>query len=400
MRAVVLIIDGLGMGAMPNVVRTRPQDEGSHTLLHIAQTMNGLTLPNLQELGLGNLAQVPGLKAVGTKAKAAYGLCDLQHTGADTYMGHQELMGTIPQPPLNQLLEAVGGNVRQALEQQGHKVDLLIPGGSCLLVDEIAVVHDNMETDPGLNINLTANLDDISLEALTKIGQIVRDVVDVARVIVVGGRGYTVEDMRDHLKVHPQGAVGLDTPGLGVYDQWYQVRHLGKGIRVEAQAPSLVKQSGLPVALIGKAADVVTCPDSCQLPMVDTTQVFELIYKSLAEMEAGLVVANVQETDLAGHEQDANRWEHLLTLVDQGVGRLVALCRPDDTLIITGDHGNDPTIGHSNHTRERTPFLLYGEQHPVRDLGIRETLADVGATVADLFSVGSTEHGQSVLEGY
>ena len=75
-------------------------------------------------------------------------------------------------------------------------------------------MHDNMEADPGLNINVTANLDDISLEALTAIGHIVRDQVEVARVIVVGGRGYTIEDMQAHIKRHPQGAVGLDTPGF------------------------------------------------------------------------------------------------------------------------------------------------------------------------------------------
>ncbi len=398
MRVIVLIIDGLGMGEMLDVTQTRPQDQGSHTLLHVAQTVEGLDLPNLQRLGLGNLAQTPGLKAVGPKATAAYGLCNLCHSGADTYMGHQELMGTIPQPPRNQLMSEIGEQVCKALKARMYQVDRFLPDASCLLVNDVALVHDNMETDPGLNINVTANLDDITLEALTDIGQVVRGIVDVARVIVVGGRGYTIEDMCHHLKRHA-GAVGIDTPALGVYDKWYQVRHLGKGIRIESQAPSLVKQAGFPVALIGKAADVVTCPGSNQLPMVDTKQVFRLIYEVLAGMDTGLVVANVQETDLAGHEQNPDRWGQLLTLVDQGIEQLMERCRPDDVLIITGDHGNDPMIGHSNHTRERTPFLLYRPQHPSRNLGVRATLADVGATVADLFSVGPTEHGQSVLEG-
>jgi phosphopentomutase len=306
-------------------------------------------------------------------------------------------MGSVAPRAVPHIMREIGPRVAQALEMHGSRTRLLTPDATCLLVDEVAVVHDNMENEPGLNINLTANLDDISFDDLTRMGEVVRQAIDVARVIVVGGRGYSVDDMRHHLKRHPDGAVGIDTPSLGVYDEHYQVRHLGLAARIDKQAPGLVKAAGFPVVLIGKAADVVQCPGSPSFPVVDTREVFALVREWLAGMESGLVVANVQETDLAGHEQSPGRWAALLALIDDEVGQLVKDNRPSDVLIISGDHGNDPTIGHSQHTREYTPFLMYGGNYPPTDLGERSTAADVGATVAELFSVGPTEAGSSVL---
>lgn len=397
MRAIVLIIDALGIGEMPDVEATRPRDKGANTLLHIAQAADNLSLPNLEKLGLGNLIQFPHLNPVGYKALASWGKCLLKHVGADTFMGHQELMGSLPLPPQKQLMSDVGPAVHKALENAGYQVEHFSPGTSCLLVNRAVLVADNMETEAGLNINVTANIDRIPFERLVSLGKVVRQVVDVARVIVVGGRGYTLDDIRNHIKTSPEGSIGVDTPGLGVYNEWYVVRHLGKGINLNKQAPTLVKRSGLPVSLIGKAADVVQCEGGKQLPMVNTAKVFELINSEFFKMEAGLIVANVQETDLAGHEQDAFRWAALLNLIDHEVGALIERLTLHDVLILTGDHGNDPTIGHSEHTREMTPFLFYGKHYLPQPIGERATLADVGATVADLFRVGPTEYGTSIL---
>ena len=168
--------------------------------------------------------------------------------------------------------------------------------------------------------------------------------------------------MRQSLKRHPSGAVGLDTPGLGVYDEWFQVRHIGKGIRIEAQAPSLVAQQNLPVVLIGKAADVITCLGSKLLPMVDTQQVLQLVQSELSQMAAGLIVPMYRKRIWQGYEQDASRWAQLLAFIDGAVGQLISMLQSEDVLIVTGDHGNDPTSGRSDHTREKTPFLLYRSQ--------------------------------------
>ena len=133
MRVVVLIVDGLGIGEMDDVARVRPQDIGANTLLHVAQSNPKLELPNLERLGLGNLCATPSIRPVGDDALGSYGVCRLQHSGADSFMGHQELMGTIPLPSKNQLMREVGRQVQITLEAKGYRVAPLADGVSCLL---------------------------------------------------------------------------------------------------------------------------------------------------------------------------------------------------------------------------------------------------------------------------
>jgi phosphopentomutase len=109
-------------------------------------------------------------------------------------------------------------------------------------------------------------------------------------------------------------------------------------------------------------------------------------------------VANVQETDLAGHEEDRDRYREVLRLVDSKLPQLLEQLRPDDALFVTADHGNDPTSGSSRHTREYVPLLAYGAAFQPVDLGIRSTLADVAATVGDLQQLEELESGASFLK--
>ena len=111
----------------------------------------------------------------------------------------------------------------------------------------------------------------------------------------------------------------------------------------------------------------------------------------------GLIMANVQETDLAGHSQDVEKYAEKLKLVDDYLPKIIDKMKGDDILVITGDHGNDPTIGHNHHTREKALLLVYGKKiRPVK-LGERKTLSDIGATIADYFGVEKTENGESFL---
>src|SRR5687767_8764523 len=112
-RATILVLDGLGVGAMHDVEETRPQDRGANTLVHTAERVGGLRLPTLERVGLGNVAPAPFLLHVGSAALASYGACRLGYAGADTYMGHQEIMGSLLAPPSKQLMREVGPAVRE-----------------------------------------------------------------------------------------------------------------------------------------------------------------------------------------------------------------------------------------------------------------------------------------------
>ena len=388
-RAVIVVLDGFGVGATPDA---GPDELGRNTLGHIAERV-GLHLPVLASLGLGRVAG--GALADVAAPRAAFGRVSPVHPGADTYMGHQELMGGGFSLVEFLLLEELAPTVTEALTAAGHHVEPLIPGQSMLLVDGVAVVHDNVEARARLNVNVTASLDDVTFDALSEIGQVVRRAIRVSRVIVVGSRGYTVEDIRKHIVHRGEGQIGVDTPGLGVYNEHYQVRHLGLDFPVERQLPTRVREAGGDVVLLGKAADVVRCEGAVAENLVATAEVFDAAVRHLDAMEHGLIVANVQETDLAGHEEDPDRYARVLATVDTRLTDLIDRMGADDCLFITADHGNDPTSGSSRHTREYVPLLAYGPSLAPVDLGVRATLADVGATVADLFGVLPLESGTS-----
>lgn len=388
-RAVILVLDGCGIGAMPDAA---PAELSRHTLAHISEN-GSLELPTLSSLGLGCIAPT-GIAPVAVPL-AAYGRCAPVHPGADTYMGHQEIMGGGLSMVEFKLMDELAGPITAALEAAGHRVEPMIADLPMLLVDGCALVADNIEARARLNVNVTASLDDISFEDLTSIGLIVRGAIRVSRVIVVGSRGYTVDDIRAHIRTSDEGHSGVDTPELGVYNEHYQVRHLGLDFPIEQQLPTRVREGGGSVVLLGKAADVVRCEGAVAENLVATDDVFDAVLRHLDAMTEGLIVANVQETDLAGHEEDPERYRRVLRRVDSRLPEVMSRLTADDILLITADHGNDPTSGSSRHTREYVPVLAYGARFSPIDLGVRSTLADVGATVADLFDLPPLDSGTS-----
>ncbi len=388
-RAVILVLDGCGVGAMPDAA---PGELGRNTLAHISEN-GSLELPTLASLGLGCITPT-GIDPVAVPL-AAYGRCAPVHPGADTYMGHQEIMGGGLAMVEFKLMDELSDCVTAALEAAGHRVEPMMAGQPMLLVDGCALVADNIEARARLNVNVTASLDDISFEDLTSIGLIVREAIRVSRVIVVGGRGFTIDDIRANIRTSDEGHVGVDTPELGVYNEHYQVRHLGLDFPIEKQLPTRVREGGGSVVLLGKAADVVRCEGALAENLVATDDVFDAVLRHLDAMTEGLIVANVQETDLAGHEEDPHRYRRVLRRVDARLPEVMSRLTELDILLITADHGNDPTSGSSRHTREYVPVLAYGAQFSPVDLGIRSTLADVGATVAELFDLLPLDSGTS-----
>jgi phosphopentomutase len=393
-RAVLLVLDGLGMGAMADCPI---EDRGSHTLRHVEQKAGPLQLHNLHGLGLGRL-EGPNGPEPDVPVRGAYGLAELGYPGADTYLGHQELMGLTPAVQLQPLSELRAGVV-SALEAAGHTTSDLFTDASPLVVDGCVVVADNIEARPGLNVNVTGSLDDCSFATLTEIGQVVRTAVSVPRVIVVAGRGFGIEDIRAHVKERAPGQIGVDSPKLGVYDEHYQVRHLGVEVDASRQLPSLVLASGGQVVLLGKAADVIQCDSAIRQVLVSTPEILQAAITSLNGMRSGLLVVNVQETDLAGHTQDPKRFARVLEAVDRFLPQLLGRLGPADVLVVTADHGNDPCIGHSQHTREAVPVLVAGPQVRPVPLGRLGSLADVGATLADWLEVDAPPDGTSFARG-
>lgn len=394
-RVIVLILDSLGVGVMDDAKEYHPEDEGANTFYHILDTTS-LKIPNLEKLGINKILKHPKLSKDDHNL-ASYGVMNLMHHGADSFEGHNEIMGSKPKkaylaPFIDNIKE-----VKSALEKEGYKVSIPDTNLPYLLINDLVIVADNIETDYGQIYNVSAPLDYIPFEDVLKIGQCVRENVKVNRVIALGGENVTPEHLRQSVERRADGLVGVNSPKSNVYKKGYQVRHLGFGISPQYQLPTLAIKAGLEVSLVGKMQDVIYCDGAKKLPGVDTNQVMKDIINEMGSVQNGLIAATVQETDLAGHAQDPKRYANRIELVDKYLPEIIDKMTDQDLFIMSADHGNDPTIGHNQHTREKTYLLAYQKQLTPINIGERLTLSDIAATAANYLGLTSTENGTTFL---
>ncbi|GMQ74634.1 phosphopentomutase [Tetragenococcus halophilus] len=396
-RFVLVVLDSFGVGAMNDVEKVRPRDIGSNTAGHIIETNSSIKIPILEKLGLMNaLGYEIGDHEFSKEAN--YGTSNLAHYGADSFLGHQEIMGTQPRKPLIQPFNQKIDEVENNLIKHGYDVRRVgVPGTQILVVNECATVGDNLETDYGQVYNVSACLDLIDFDSLVALGHVVREVVQVSRVITFGGEQITLADLLAARKVKNDEIAGVDAPESGVYDHGYQVIHLGYGIDKTVQTPTIMDEAGLTVSFLGKIADIIQTSSNRLFPGVDTDYLFDTLIDEVKNIKNGFIALNIQETDLAGHAEDVERYSDRLEVSDRWLKELIPLLDKEDILLVMADHGDDPTVGHSNHTREKVPLLVYSKGVTGKLIGERNTLADVGATVADYFQVTLPQNGTSFL---
>ena len=397
-RFIVIVLDSYGVGYMDDVLEVRPRDFGANTCKHIIDKIPELKLENLEKLGLMNaLGEDYGKMKI--NPKAVFGKSKLMHHGGDTFLGHQEIMGTRPVKPLIAPFSHYIDKVYDALIKEGYKVEKIGDKIQYLWVNDCVAVGDNLETDLGQVYNVTTTFQKISFEDELKIGKVVRKIVEVERVIVFGGTEATIESIKAAKEEREEKYVGINAPKSKVYEKGYMVRHLGYGINPETQVPTILGKENIPVILVGKVADIVLNEKGKSfLNLVDTSKIFDITLSELDKIEKGFIAINIQETDLAGHAENAKRYAQILKLSDKYIGKIMEKLNEKDILIITADHGNDPTIGHSQHTRENVPILVYKKGLESVNIGHRETMSDIGATVADYFKTKMPENGKSFLQ--
>ncbi|AVQ40566.1 phosphopentomutase [Clostridium botulinum] len=397
-RFIVIVLDGFGVGYMKDVKVVRPLDVGANTCKHILEKNPEFKLPNLEKLGLMNaLGEEIGILKF--QENATFGKAELTHFGADTFMGHQEIMGTLPKLPIKEGFITVINKVYEELKNRGYKVQIKEgKEGKFLIVNNALTIADNIEADLGQAYNITAALDIMPFEDVLTVGKIVREYSRVSRVITFGGEDITLENILNAVEEKGNGFIGINAPKSGVYNKGYQCIHLGYGINAEVQIPTILGKKGIDVTLLGKVADIVSNEYGKSISCVDTEEVLKLTIKEMKSMDKGFICTNVQETDLCGHRENVEEYFKKLSIADKYLGEIMKELQEDDILLVMADHGNDPTIGHSRHTREMVPLLVYGPKVKKVSLGIRNTLSDVGATVADYFGITCPENGTSFLD--
>ncbi|MEO4053285.1 phosphopentomutase [Solibacillus sp. CAU 1738] len=380
----VIVMDSVGIGEAPDADKFG--DVGSHTLGHIAQKMNGLTMPNMATLGLSNIRELQGIKKA-EQPTAFYGMMQEASVGKDTMTGHWEIMGLNIDKPFKVYPEGFPAELIAKLEEQtGRKVLCNLPYSGTAVLEDYGKEH--METgaiivytsaDPVLQI--AAHEEIVPLEELYKICEIARE-----------------------LTLDPKYLVGrvIARPFIGTQGNYirtsnrhdYALTPFGRTTMAE------MKDAGLDVIAIGKISDIfngdgVTDAIRTKNNTDGMDKMVEVVHRNFH----GISFLNLVDFDANfGHRRDPIGYGEALEEFDRRLPEVLDALTEEDLLIITADHGNDPTFPGTDHTREYVPLIVYSPRFKAgAELPLRETFADIAATIAENFGVKAPEFGTSFL---
>jgi phosphopentomutase len=379
-RAVLAIMDGVGIGALPDAAEYGDQDANS--LLHCSQRVGGLPLPNLDQLGLGRIAAREG-SVEAERPRAHVGVMQEASPGKDTLTGHWEMMGQVLSEPFPTFPQ---GLPREILAAFAEKTGWEPLGGQAAsgtqIIEELGEEHLQtgrpiVYTSADSVFQIAAHLDRFSLRALYGICEDAREVVNPYRIARVIARPFSGPPGRFR-RTADRKDFALPPPGPTLLDD--------------------LETRRVPVLGIGKIRDIFAgrgVPRS--VPAADNRQGLERLGEALEEVPEGLVFINLNDFDTVyGHRRDAQGYAGALRELDAALPRLLAELREGDLLVLTADHGCDPTHRGTDHTREFVPLLVYVRGCDQGDcLGVRTTFADLGATLAEVFSVPWRSPGKS-----
>ena len=388
-RIFTIVIDSLGAGAMPDAAEYG--DAGTDTLGHISESVDSLVIPNLQKLGMANLHPLKQVEAV-AKPLAHYGKLREASTGKDTMTGHWEMMGLHITKPFKTFTDTgfPPELIAELEKRTGHKViGNKAASGTAILdelaEEEIATGHMIVYTSADSVLQICGNEETFGLEELYRCCEIAREITmkDEWKVGRIIARPYVGKKKGEFKRTSNR------------HD--YALKPYGR------TALNILKDKGYDVISVGKIADIfdgegITEANKSKSSVHGMEQTIEIAQKDFT----GLCFVNLVDFDaLWGHRRNPEGYAKELEKFDVKLGELLPLLREDDLLIITADHGNDPTHTGTDHTREKVPFIAYSPSMKENgQLPESDTFAIIGATIADNFGVDMPEGtiGYSVLD--
>jgi phosphopentomutase len=369
-RAVVIVLDGLGAGKAPDAADFG--DEGANTLSSTAKATGGIEAPNLQALGLGNVEEIQGISPTSSPA-ASHGLMVELSAAKATLAGHWEMMGLVLDTPLPTYPEGFPEEILRRFENEtGRGIIGNRPASGTQIIEELGPEQEEtgnwiLYTSADSVFQIAANTGVIPLEELYEASE-------KAHKMLIGEREIMVE------RVIARPFHGEP----GAYVRENENRH-DYGITPPSQTYlDRIEDAGHETIAVGKVRDIFDgrgITEHSPAPPDDSAKV-DAILDALARVESGLIFANLVDFDAKyGHRRDPDGMAANIRRFDERLPELLDALAEEDFLIITADHGNDPTFRGTDHTRERVPLLVIGSGGP-HDLGIRESFSDVGASVA------------------
>ena len=372
-RVLLIVLDGAGIGAMPDAPEWG--DAGADTFGHILESRR-VHLPNLQTYGLGNIRPLEAMPPL-DQLRGSYGRCALRSNGKDTTTGHWEMAGIILDHAFPTYPNGFPSSVIDKFISETSVPGILgnMPASGTEIIKVLGEEHVKtgkpiVYTSADSVFQIAAHEEVIPLERLYEICEIARRVLDgehkVGRVIARPFRGepgafYRTENRHDYAVPPPR----------------------------QNLLPALADED-LDVVCIGKIASIYDSMGVTKdLTAKNNEQSIDQTISALKDSTHGLIFSNLVDFDmLYGHRRDTEGYAKALEHFDSRLPEIESAMRDDDVMIITADHGNDPTFPGTDHTREYAPLLVYGKtSRPGINLGTRDSLADIGQTIAENFEI-------------
>lgn len=384
-RIAVVVMDSVGIGELPDAAQFG--DAGTHTLGHIIERNPNIKLPNLQRLGLGNIADLGSLKAV-DQPLGAYGKMAEISAGKDTMTGHWELMGLRITTPFNTYPDGFPHQLIDAFEREtGRNVLANKPASGTEILVEYG--EEQMRTGAWIVYTSADSVFQIAAhEEMIPLDELYRACA-IARKMTLH-HPYPVGRVIARPYVGKPGAF-VRTPNRHDY-----------AIKPPADTVlNLLHKAGKDVISVGKINDIFSGEGiGASHPTKSNSHGIQTTIELLGQTFEGLLFVNLVDFDsMYGHRRDPAGYARALEEFDASLPAMMDRIGPDDLLVITADHGNDPTHTGTDHTREYVPLLLYSPLLSAgTSLGTRSTYADLGATIADNFQAGQPQVGTSFLD--
>ncbi len=380
----MLVLDSAGIGEMPDADDWG--DAGADTLGHILESRK-VHLPNLQQLGLGNIRPLSGMPPV-AEATGSYGKCTLKSNGKDTTTGHWEMAGIILGKAFPTFPDGFPPRIIDEFVSKADVPGVLgnLPASGTEIIERLGEEHVRtgkpiVYTSADSVFQIAAHEEVIPIERLYEICEIARRILDgedtVARVIARPFLGNTSADFKRTENRHDY-AVPPPSDNL----------------------LPLMQSAGLDVVCVGKIASIYDSVGVTQdLSAKNNDQTIDQTINALGDGSRGLIFSNLVDFDmLYGHRRDTEGYARALEHFDGRLPEIIDALNDDDLLIMTADHGNDPTKEGSDHTREYVPLLVFGRSAKAGvDLGTRRSLSDIGQTTAVNFGLRLSD-GESFLD--
>ena len=368
-RAIVVVVDSMGCGALPDAMEY--DDELScNTLANLANATNGLNVPNLEAMGFGNIIDIKGINKTNTPS-ADYGILKMKSKGKDTTTGHWELMGLVLENPFKTYKKFDDKLINEFIKRTncggilGNK-----PASGTAIIEELNEEHQKTKypiiyTSADSVFQIALDIDLIPVETLYEWCKIARKILDefnygISRVIarpyqVINGKPTRIGALRHDYSVEPPNDTLLN---------------------------KLQKQDKKTLG-IGKIYDIfVGSGVSEKILTSGNTDGLNKTLNAMKESDADLIFTNLVDTDmLYGHRRDSMGYKKAIEEIDSYIPKFIEAMNDEDILIITADHGCDPTYKGTDHTREQVPYLMYKKGYAGQNIGIKDSFTFVSEII-------------------